>query len=804
MSGHRMALEPEPVVTDEGWPDLAAREAEVARWGADDPPATVDDWTVEGLATVWANGLGQLLLDSGITTEVARARGYETVCREGDARGYGFSKAQAGCITRNHHGLLVPLWDVASSSCSPTGHQMRPSRPRRNDKGDEIKYETCPKQGNLLDVNPLMKAKVLDASVELWITEGARKVDALASVGLACIGLSGVSNWVGKETPGDPASPSRPLPQWDVVPLKGRRVVVCFDSDVATKPAVAGARRKLSMFLAERGADVYWAALPDAANGDKQGIDDFLGGGNTIADLTVEPADLPDTGGKPGFNVTVPATVFDELAAGLGRGVLTGFFRRNGEIVHVPAIGQDGYELPPEGEDGPAQVRPVTVTFLRAAIQQRFFVYRDAKDMIKPAICPSDPVSLALEAAPHWQGTPSIETVTHTPIVLPDGTILTAPGFDAASRTLFLPSPDLEITTVPDRPDDSAVSWATSLLSDLLHDFPFESDESKATMLALLLTPLTRRVLPPPYPLFVINAHQPGSGKTLLSQVARALHGGVHRPELPQSDEELRKQVSGILSTTTAPIVVWDNASATIKSPVLAGLLTERTWNDRLLGTNREIAAINDRIWVTTGNNVTPGGDMARRCYWVSLDPQHEHPEQRDGFLHHPLIDYVERYRGLLLCALLVLVRRWVCAGRQVVNVRSDSYGQWAGAMAEILRPFDLTDAFATQDHVPAAISEDDEELGAFLLALTASFGESAFQVKDVTDKVAASFENPNNLALKDALPASLRRKHETFGDIAKSLGWYFSKNKQRYAIGRRIVEVGDGRGGKVWKVEFA
>ncbi|HVX70999.1 MAG TPA: hypothetical protein VHA79_15040, partial [Mycobacteriales bacterium] len=90
MSGHRMALEPEPVVTDEGWPDLAAREAEVARWGADEPPATVDDWTVEGLATVWANGLGQLLLDSGITTEVARARGYETVCREGDARGYGF------------------------------------------------------------------------------------------------------------------------------------------------------------------------------------------------------------------------------------------------------------------------------------------------------------------------------------------------------------------------------------------------------------------------------------------------------------------------------------------------------------------------------------------------------------------------------------------------------------------------------------------------------------------------------------------------------------------------------------------
>lgn len=755
------------------------------------------------LPTSWPASILRLIEDSGIAPEVFKARGYQLI-GGAEARRLGFSRSQSTRAADLEPALLLPLWDVGIAD-EPSGYQMRPTRPDARHPDKPRKYETPPKQPNVLDTNPLMRDAVLDAGSELWVTEGVRKVDSLASIGVPAIGLLGVSSWRGRERPGDSASPTRPLPQWDFVPLADRTVVICFDSDVDEKEQVARARRQLASFLQERGARVLFVTPPDAADGCKQGIDDYLGAGRgRLEDLkrVVPVLDAPPDGRRL-LLVDNSADVFDQLEAGLGADELYGFFRRDGVLVHVPLIGEEGYTAPPEGEgqDGPAQVRPVTPTYLRATMQSRFYVARhDQQRNLKHALMPADLATMVVEAAGSWSTVPVIKTVTHTPTMRADGSLLTTPGYDAASRTLLLPAPGLVLKDVPQPVPDEAVKWARHVLEYVLTDFPFTGDESRANALALLLTPLLRNVVPPPYPLFIVNAHQPGSGKTLLSKVATELHGGVNRTELPQNDDELRKQVSGILSTTTAPVVVWDNANAQIKSPILAALLTDMTWNDRLLGTNREVHATNDRVWVTTGNNVVLGGDMARRCYWIKLDPKTPRPELRQDFKQPDLIGYVRAERGHLLTALLVLARRWVEAGRPMDRVRSDSYGGWASAIAEMLQPMGLGAAFASQAQEQVVQAEDDDELGVLLQAVADTFGSRAFQVRDIVEVINRPGET-TSIDL-DALPGEVMRKCQQGAQLNKVLGWYLSHNQGRYASGRRVVEVGPGRGGKQWRVE--
>ena len=63
---------------------------------------------------------------------------------------------------------------------------------------------------------------------------GSIKADAAVSVGLAAIGLGGVDGgWRN----------GAPLPEWELIPLKGRQVLIAFDSDVTRKASVRGGAR---------------------------------------------------------------------------------------------------------------------------------------------------------------------------------------------------------------------------------------------------------------------------------------------------------------------------------------------------------------------------------------------------------------------------------------------------------------------------------------------------------------------------------------------------------------------------------
>ena len=209
---------------------------------------------------------------SAITKEVAEARGYRSVTTKADAARLGFGRVQ-----QNVPALLVPVRGVTGEV---VGYQLRPDTPRIA-RGKPIKYETPAGSRMRLDVPPAVRPMLGNPAVPLFVTEGVKKADAAASVGLACVALLGVWNWRGRNADDGTVA----LPDWESVALNGREVHACFDSDVTTKPAVAGALRRLKAFLESRGARVRVVYLPPLASGAKQGLDDFLAAGGTVERL---------------------------------------------------------------------------------------------------------------------------------------------------------------------------------------------------------------------------------------------------------------------------------------------------------------------------------------------------------------------------------------------------------------------------------------------------------------------------------------------------------------------------------------
>jgi putative DNA primase/helicase len=210
--------------------------------------------------------LKMLQVESAITPQVIEARGYRSVTAD-ECYKYGITGQQA------RDGLLLPVY-------TPDGgnglYVLRPDNPRIDKKKQEpIKYEWPKKTPPRVDCPPVCLPMLKNPAIPLWITEGQKKGDLLASLGLCVIDFpNGVWGFKSKEGI---------LADLDHIAWDGREVNIIFDSDVSTKPGVAQAMRRLTAALSNRGAKVTCVPLPEK-NG-KTGVDDFIAQGGTLEQL---------------------------------------------------------------------------------------------------------------------------------------------------------------------------------------------------------------------------------------------------------------------------------------------------------------------------------------------------------------------------------------------------------------------------------------------------------------------------------------------------------------------------------------
>ena len=223
-----------------------------------------------------------LFVESNISAEVAEGRGYYTARTAAEV-----PECFAGY--QKKPGLVVPMF---SPDGETRGYQLRPDRPRKKKNGEPLKYETPDGIPPVVDVHPSMRDEARHGSGLLVVTEGAKTGDAATSRGVCTAVLAGVWMMLVPKV-----KPYRLKACFDHIRLKGREVLVAFDSDCMTKAGVQDALAVLVGALEARGALVRVAYLPDAPDGSKQGLDDFLAAGGTMRDVLAlarrfDPADV--------------------------------------------------------------------------------------------------------------------------------------------------------------------------------------------------------------------------------------------------------------------------------------------------------------------------------------------------------------------------------------------------------------------------------------------------------------------------------------------------------------------------------
>lgn len=497
------------------------------------------------------------------------------------------------------------------------------------------------------------------------------------------------------------------------------------------------------------------------------------------------------------------------LRGRVGAGPLSFAMLKGGGVVRVAGVGDDGYQQPAHADDdnGPATVGAMDGTLLTTLIADEYFCYVELKDPDNPEkpirreewFPPAD-AARALSTPDLLPYLRSLRGTTFTPMVRADGSILEAAGFDDQSGYLHVP--DVTVAPVPERPTDAQVHDAVTLLRGLVDQFAWLGEHDEANFLGLLLTPLLRLLTPPPYKLGAIMARQPGSGKTLLSEVLRIVHGGVFRAEMPHDEAELEKSLSGILYCTTAPVVTFDNVSGVLRSSKLAGLLTSAKFDGRLLGSTNSVPMVNDRLWTITGNNLNLGGDLPRRTLWVTIDPGCPDPERRTGFRLN-LSVHVAEHRSEILHALLVLVRAWVAAGMPAEERSSDSYARWSAVVRGILVNAGVPGEFDHRDSAQQEVGTDDEGWGEFLSAVHDVMGDRAWLARELVEKIVATVPGggfdpqPVHPDLVEALPGDLHEKFLRGGgkSLTRPLGMWLRNRNGRWA--GPLVCVAAGRDGR-------
>jgi hypothetical protein len=395
------------------------------------------------------------------------------------------------------------------------------------------------------------------------------------------------------------------------------------------------------------------------------------------------------------------------------------------------------------------------------------------------------------------RGLRPLEAVVSIPTMRPDGTVLDVPGYDPASKLLYVA--DGEPPRVPGRPTHAEACAAYDALVFAFKEFPCVAPIDWAVLVTALITAVVRPALPTA-PAVAFDAPAPGSGKTLLaSSVATLASGDTPEPWPPVSardDEEIRKRLFAALRTGTLAII-WDNVTGTLDSPSLAAFLTAARFQDRVLGRSETLALPNRAMFLITGNNVSLAGDMPRRVLRCRIDPRVEQPFARQFDLD-PL-EYVSRNRQALAVAALTIVRAWLNSGAQRAYGRVASFEKWDDYVRQPVAWLMGVDPLAAIQ-VGAADDPERESLSALLTALRACFGDSGFTAADVADVVrrcaqrVGPFVSDEHRALATAISDIAGRDAPS----AKSIGRVLNNRRDRIVDGVRL-EARPERNGNRW-----
>ncbi len=483
---------------------------------------------------------------------------------------------------------------------------------------------------------------------------------ATYKTGIPTIAFAGVATW---------RTILEPIAQ-----LQAKTVRLAFDSDVDQNIEVAKALSASFAELTAAGLTVAVERWPS----EFKGIDDALAAGATIECLTGDAAaeyvkSVVATAGEASSNAAatglpeieldvdelkVADAAIEALAAGVQSGRVE-VFQRLGRLVEVhKAKRQTRTMIAPKS----ARIIAFDEWRLRELLSTVARYGHDGEEGFKARAIPT-PTVRQVYGRRQWASIPDLVSIAQTPTFLPDGSVVDSPGFHEQTGLYF--ASELEFPKVPDQPTQDDAKRAAAEILEAACDFPFADERHRAAWLAAGLTVAARPAIAGPTPLFAIDANMRGAGKSRLGDIIGIIFTGSE-PEpmpLPEKNEELKKQILSVIKKGV-PVAMFDNVARVLAYESLDMLLTRETYGDRELGTSNQDTFPNSTVWIATGNNLRFGGDIARRVLRLRLESPFEVPENRKGFKHPRLLDWVRVNRPRLASAFAIILRAWHVAGR--------------------------------------------------------------------------------------------------------------------------------------------
>ena len=432
------------------------------------------------------------------------------------------------------------------------------------------------------------------------------------------------------------------------------------------------------------------------------------------------------------------------------------------------------------GDEGRPTIRTCAETELRRLLSEAADFTTSLAAGKGTDVFPPPAVASSILSQHAYPGIPKLSGIIETPTIRPDGSVLSDNGYDPDTRLILTPSPRFSMPLIPMHPTSAQIAKAIEIIDEMVGDFPFKDRASYANTMALILTAIIRPAISGNTPLALIDAPQPGTGKSLLAEVISIVSTGrpVGMMTAPADEDEWRKKITTRLMGGSALIVI-DNVVGRLDSAQLCTALTASEWRDRQLGSNSEILLPQRATWMATGNNLRTGTDLARRCYWIRLDARMSRPWARKGFRHVDLLSWVSANRGPLVGAVLTLARAWHAAGKSVWSGQVvGGFEEWCATIGGILMVVGVEDFLANLDEMHAGSDEESVQWELFLRALHEAFGDEPFRVNQVWSSLA-------EYRLLEVLPETLAE------------AWQSARGLTPHRLGRALADHVDRRFGQ-------
>lgn len=347
---------------------------------------------------------------------------------------------------------------------------------------------------------------------------------------------------------------------------------------------------------------------------------------------------------------------------------------------------------------------------------------------------PPDRVTRDMLANPH-PPVPNLVGVRSAPVFGPSGDLASESGYHPDSE-MFVWMGDLDIPFVPLHPTSGDIAKARHLIEfELLGDFPFEDEASKAHAVAASLHPFIRPMIRGATPIHLVDKPAAGTGAGLL--VDAVTLPSLGRPPtlttIGKLEDEIQFKMVALMRK--GPIaVVFDNINRKLDSETIAAMVTADIYEGRVVKTS-ETAVVPIRcLWMATGNNVQVSHEMVRRCLLIRLDAEMENPEEGRTFRHEDLLGWAREHRSELVWAALVLVQAWVSAGMPRGSKSKASFESWARTISGIFEVCGIGGFLENSDKMKDFADPEAEAWIAFVEAWWERFEGKAVGSKDLME----------------------------------------------------------------------